>query len=303
MSVILARTWENLRNNWILFLPIIVLGLFVRVMGSMNAELTGLYFISIFLLDRAMKAGLLNQMKNIVLTPERRTNFNDFYEGVARYFWSLAGGSIAFIVMALIILSTTLYIADNIVGEVNSEQVQELWKSYTTQSATPTGVNDYSVQKDYEHTYRWLSIALIGIVLILGLGAIIFLWPQYCVFKNETWLEAWQDSQNIVFRYWTGCVYLGTFWLIPTAMVYLGLMSSSPLIQLMAFVTDLFLKTFFLLMFCQFVLMADPDQFIDQLPKDSYTLSEEASKSLQKDSFTLSDEFKKHLENKPKDED
>lgn len=259
MNDLLARSWFLLKANPYLVLPIFAESFFlVLVTGNGGfLALNGLTMVSLFFLHQAVAAGWLYQMKLLWQTPIVRPTWNEFLEGIARYFWVLLSGSSALVFFFLLVLWISSIVANGAVGEPDlqlAERLLELLQSGKTQEMQK--VLQQQAQ-GVTQLANWAQFILIGLTAFLLFLALIFLWPQYCVMYEQTWLHAWRSSRVTLLRHLRWSTLLGLLWFIFTMLIFVGELSGSPVMQLLAYGFNLVGKAYFTLAFCGFVYWAE----------------------------------------------
>lgn len=244
IKALLQKTWNTLNQNLVLFLPPILLNLFIDIVFSINSQ-SKLSFIVIFstsLLYIAMIAGLLNQMK-IILMESKKVNFNDFLEGIAKYFFTLIKGNFSLI----LILSTLMFIlagmASFLVGIPDIEKFKKLLESSSNID------NHMSLEITI-----WGGIFIIWFIFSVVFTFIILFWQHYCIIQDLSWFKGWQKSKDTVFKNFSVSLILYSIQLFSIIFINsLGVLTQNIVINLLLYVLMIFLITFFNLLYSQFV--------------------------------------------------
>ncbi|MGV3525110.1 MAG: hypothetical protein ACO1RX_12840 [Candidatus Sericytochromatia bacterium] len=260
MNEILTRTWKLLQGNWILLsvlmLETLVLLIFKggQMMFSGNAALE----MALFFLHMAVLAGWTYQMKAVMLRPEHRTNWDDFFTGVARYFTPLMVGGAVFLGLCLTGLLLSVMLGQALVGLPDDKILTEMGKLVQQEKTSEILAFLQKNPVALEQMQRWALVVFSGLLVLAGFASTLFFWTQWVVLGDLAWNPAWRHSQRTVFRHWRPLLLLSLIWGVPTLLLQAGLFLGD-VVALVAFLGSLVLKTYFSLLFCQFLLDREPE--------------------------------------------
>lgn len=268
MNNLLLRTWQLLQGNAYLLLPVFAESFFLLLVtgGGGVAAMNGITMVSLFFLHQAITAGWIYQMKKLWQEPTRRPTWDEFLEGIARYFWVLLSGNSALVLLFLMILWISSTIASGFLGEPDLKLAEQLLELLQNGKSQDMQTLLQQQAQSVAQLANWAQFILIGLVSFAILLALIFLWPQYCVMYDQTWLQAWRSSRITLFSHLRWSTLLGALWLLFTVLVLIGDLSGSPLFQILAYGLNLVSKAYFTLLFCGFVHWAETTNVQQPLP-------------------------------------
>jgi hypothetical protein len=74
------------------------------------------------------------------------------------------------------------------------------------------------------------------------------------------WIQAWRLSRQTILKHWKPLFLLGLIWALPTAFFQLLLFTGIELLALSGMMLGLIVKTYFTLLFCNFLVQQQPEQ-------------------------------------------
>lgn len=269
MKDLLSRTWKLLQNNWILLTVMIAETLVMLIFkgGQVGMSPNLVLEMAVFFFHLAVLAGWLYQMKSIVLRENYRSTWDDFFNGVARYFSPLLGGGAMFLVICMVGLLLSVALATAINGELNQPLVEKL--SLLMQENKTGEIEKIIVAQSADMTQlqNWM-LTLLGGLLLLALYCLsLCFWSHWCVLGDTGWSQAWTNSQQTLRKHWKPLLGLGLIWILPTGLLTFMLYSGVQPLALMAMLLGLIVKTYFTLLFVQFLVLAEPER-VTPLPKE-----------------------------------
>jgi len=279
MGDLLTRTWGLLQNNWIL-LAVLVLESLVQLVfkgGRLGPSNNMMLEIALYFFHLAVLAGWLYQMKAILIRESHKANWDDFLNGVARYFNALMGGGAMFFFVVFMGFMLSVTLAQMVAGMPDEgflRQLSELWQAgKTTEIERVLQANQEAVQQ----LSLWGLTLLMGLLMI-GIYAItLSFWTHWTVLSTLNWPQAWRSSRATIKKHWKVLSYLGVICLVPSLIIFAGFFSGNPVVQFVAYLASLFAKLYFTLLFMQFLVLAEPDQ-ISPLLEDNQESSKKPTK-------------------------
>lgn len=262
MSQLLVRTWQLLSQNRILLAPVLfetlIILLFTGGGGMMDSN--PISSLALFFLHQALLGGWLYQMKIVLLERSKPASWDDFFEGVARYFWPLLAGSSMFFLILIMLLSLCSMIAEAWLGPLDTRFLEKLLPllqgGETAQIEALFKQNEAAVQL----MLQWAGVFAVGLAILAVVAILTSFWQQYVVLSGMSWLNAWKNSKNLIFRHLGALSLLGLFWLLPTLLLQILMMSRQPLLSILALTGDILAKAYFTLLFSHALLQLDREQ-------------------------------------------
>lgn len=261
MENLFTRTWQLLRSNTILLMVVLfetTLMLFFRG-GQLQFGFNPMMEMALFFFHLAVLGGWLYQMKKIQQQPDERATFDDFLNGVGRYFQRLMmGGSVLvliFIVGFIMALSMALLIA----GSPDEKFMASLAELVQAGKFEEMQTALQKAPEQAQQLTRWIFTFVSGLA-VLGLYlSTLYFWTFWVVLADMHWYPAWRFSQRSLLKHWRMMLYLGMIWLVPTAFIYASLLAGNAVLSMVAFTLSLVAKAYFTLMFVRFWMLAEPD--------------------------------------------
>lgn len=268
MNDLLGRTWQLLRGNWILLSILILETLIMLVFkgGDIGMTPNPTLEIALYFFHLAVLGGWLFQMKRVILEREHRASWDDFFNGVARYFGPLLGGGAMFLLVCMLGAVLALALAGGIAGPPDMKLVEQIWQLVQAEKIKELETLLQSQTPAIQQLATWVMTFLGGLGLLGLYSATLCFWTQWCVLADSSWPKAWGRSQRTVLRHWKPMLWLGLIWLLPTLVVYGGMFSGVSLLTMLAFFASLLAKTYFTLLFCLFLAELEPDQMTPVAP-------------------------------------
>lgn len=275
MNQYLSRTWVLLRGNWILLSILILETLVMLIFKGGEVGLTPNFSleIALYFFHLAVLGGWLFQMKRVVLDPGHRTNWDDFFHGVARYFGPMLGGGAMFMLVSLMGVALSMALAGALSGPPDMKLVEQLWQLMQTEKTQQLQAMVQQPSPAMLQLESWIMTFLGGIFVLGVFTSTLSFWTHWCVLSDSSWIKAWSSSQQTLFRHWKAVLWLGLIWLFPTGMIYTGFLSGVPPIAMVAFFLSLLAKTYFSLLFCLFLSELEPDRVVPVPPLAASTSS------------------------------
>lgn len=268
MNEILVRTWQLLSQNWILLGPVLIETVIMLVFtsGGGMGEGSAMSILALFFLHQALLGGWLYQMKIVLLQREPKTSLDDFFEGLARYFWPMLNGASVFFLLFMLLFMLGSLLSEAWFGPLDQGLIEKALPLVQNgnleklQSLMQTEAAKVLV------FLQWAQV-LVGAFTLLAIVAVVTsFWQQYCVLGQLTWWQAWKRSKNLIFKFPGKITYLGFLWLIPTVILQFFMLSGQAVLQILAMGLDLVVKTYFTLLFCQIVFDLDRES-VTPLPE------------------------------------
>lgn len=271
MNDLLTRTWTLLRGNWIL-LSILVIETMVMLMfkgGEVAMSPNFTLELALYFFHLAVLAGWLFQMKRVALDASHRTTWDDFFNGVARYFGPLLGGGAMFLLVCLLGIVLAMGLAGAIAGQPDLKLVTQLWQLVQAEKVQELQKLFEAQSPGLQQLESWVLTCLGGLSLLGIYTATLCFWTQWCVLADSNWLKAWSNSQRVMFKHWKPMLWVGMVWLLPTVVCNLGLFSGFAPIVMVAFFLSLLAKTYFTLLFCLLLIELEPEKITPLPPATS----------------------------------
>jgi hypothetical protein len=270
MSDILVQTWHLLRQNWILLGPVLIETVIMLIFTSGGgwAGANGVSTLALFFLHQALLGGWLYQMKIVLLQRETKVSFDDFFEGLARYFWPMLNGASVFFLLLMMILLLCSILAESWFGPVDPALLDKFVAPMQNGDLEKVRVIMEQEGERILVFLKWAQVFLGGLTLLGLLAVVTSFWQQYCVMGQMTWIKAWKCSKNLIFKHPAQITYLGLLWLVPSVLLQAMLLSGQAVLQVFALGLDLVTKTYFTLLFCNLVLKLDSEN-VTPLPTTS----------------------------------
>lgn len=261
MNDLLTRTWYLLQNNWILLSVLIVESLVQLIFkgGKLGPGNNMMLEIALYFFHLAVLAGWLYQMKVVLMRENHRSTWDDFLNGVARYFNVLMGGGGMFFFLIFMGFMLSVMLAQMVAGMPDEgllQKVTEFWQ------AGKTAEIERLIQDNQEAVQQlsfWVMTLLVGLFLVAVYAVSLSFWTYWAVLSNLNWPQAWRSSQATVKKHWKSLTYLGLICLVPTAIIIAGFFSGNPVVQFVAYFASLLAKVYFSLLFMQFLFLAEPE--------------------------------------------
>lgn len=269
MKDLLSRTWQLLQTNWILLTVVIAETLVMLIFkgGQVGMSPNLMLEMAVFFFHLAVLGGWLYQMKAVVLRENHRANWDDFFNGVAKYFSPLLGGGAMFLVICMVGLLLSVALATAVNGELNQPLIEKL-SQLMQQNKTGEIEKILTAQSaELAQLERWM-LTMLGGLLVLGIYCLsLCFWSHWCVLGDTGWSLAWTNSQQTLRKHWKPLLGLGLIWILPTGLMTIMLYSGIQPLALMAMLLGLIVKTYFTLLFVQFLVLAEPER-VAPLPKE-----------------------------------
>jgi hypothetical protein len=259
MNNLLVQTWQLLRKYRLLLAPVALESLIMILFTGGRGFLDGNHIssLALFFLHQALLAGWLYQMKIILLERTAPISWDDFFEGVGRYFWPLLSGASMFFLLLMVDLSLCSVIAENLFGALDTAFLEKVMP--LLQKGDSAGLEKLLTQNRAIVTQlmQWSGVLLSGLAVMGIILALTSFWQSYCVLADQTWVKGWKSSQRLIFRHPGKMTYLGLLWLLPTLFVQVLLLNNQPLLLVTGLSLDILSKTYFTLLFNHAVLQLD----------------------------------------------
>lgn len=267
MNQILVRTWQLLSQNRILLIPVLFETLLILLLAGGNPMMAGNSFssLALFFLHQALLGGWLYQMKIVLLQRNQPVSWDDFFEGVARFFWPLLAGASMFFLIFILLLSLCSLIAEILWGPLDTQFLETLLPllqaGETEKILSLLQKNEATVQR----LLQWGGIFVVGMAVMAIIAILTSLWQQYTVFAGMNWLSAWKHSKNFVLSHIKPLSLLGLYWFLSTLLLQIFLISRQPLLNILGLTGDILAKAYFTLLFSHALLLLDRE-WVTPLP-------------------------------------
>ncbi|PKL78443.1 MAG: hypothetical protein CVV27_03305 [Candidatus Melainabacteria bacterium HGW-Melainabacteria-1] len=261
MNEILTRSWRLLTSNWMLLSVLILETLILLVFKGGQVGMTPnlMLEMALYFFHLAVLAGWLFMIKAVLLRADHRASWDDFFNGVARYFTPLLGGGAMFLMVCLLGLLMAVSLATGLAGEPDMKLVEQFWQLLQANKTTELDKLMQQHPAVVEQLERWVGVLVAGLAL-LGLYALsLCFWTYWVVLGDLGWIKAWRSSQLSLRKHFKPLLFLGLVWLMPTLLIHAGLLSGLGPIQMAAFFLSLLAKVYFTLLFCHFLVLAEPE--------------------------------------------
>lgn len=260
MNDILIRTWVLLKGNWILLSILILETLVMLVFKGGQVGLTPNLFqeMALYFFHLAVLGGWLYQMKTVILHPNHRTGWDDFFNGVARYARQLIGGGAMFMLVCLLGGILALGVAGGLAGPPDMKLMDQIWQLLQANKMHELEVLMQQQSAAFQQLEQWLASFLAGLALLGLYTMTLCFWTHWCVLADSSWIRAWSRSQQILRKHWKPLLWLGMIWAAPTLLIHVGILSGISALAILAFFLSLLAKTYFTLLFCLFLCELEP---------------------------------------------
>lgn len=256
-----ARAWALLQNNWILFGLMMLETLFTLfLLGGQAGGLNPLLFVLMIYLHLVVLGGWFYQMKRIVLQPEYRTTWSDFFSGVSLHAGRMlvGGGYLLLVLLAVMFVSS---VAINVaVPAPQTEVLTEL------QNLAAAGDNQklwdfVQAQPELQSQIGKVLVIFFAAMGVLGLFLLsIFFWPYNVVLYGMRWREAWRFSRRFMMQAWRPLLPLAAAWTMVHVFFVLSALTGQVLIVMLTYIAYLLAKTLLPLMTLLFLVDYAPEQ-------------------------------------------
>lgn len=268
MNDILVRTWRHLSQNWILLGPVMIETLIMLVFSGGMGEGNAMSILALFFLHQALLGGWLYQMKIVLKQREPKVSLDDFFEGLARYFWPMLNGASVFFLLFMLLLMLGSLISEAWFGPLDQGLVEKAMPLVQNGDLEKLQALMQQEAAKVLVFLQWAQVLVGAMTLLAIVGVLTSFWQQYCVLGQMTWWQAWKRSKNLILKFPGKITYLGFLWLVPTVFLQLMMLSGQAVLQIFAMGLDLVAKTYFTLLFCQIVFDLDPEG-VTALPEGS----------------------------------
>lgn len=261
MNELLVGSWQLMQRNWILLTVVMLETLILLLVKGGQVGLSPDVFLEmvLFFFHLAVLGGWLNQIKVILLDPGQRASWDDFFNGVARYFGQMLAGGAMFLFVCLLGFLVATSLAGAFAGVPDTKLVEEISKLVQANKLTELEALMKAKPDLFAQLNRWVGVLMAGLVVLALYCASIAFWTHWTVLGNQTWIASWRSSQKVMRRHWKPMLYLGMLWLVPTALLQGTLLTGLDALVLAGFLLGLLAKTYFTLLFCNFLVKAEPE--------------------------------------------
>lgn len=285
MQTLLTQTWSLLQRNWILLWVVVGEAVVFALVQGGGANYNPIFLMALYFFHLAVLAGWLYQMKAVVLREEHSTSFDDFFEGVARYFLPLMGGGSMFVFLWMMALIFGLIFAQLLGGAPEGamqEQMQPVMEQLT-QLVQAGKAEEAQLLLDQHPAMlkmmtRWV-FALLLVAAVVGLYCVtLCFWTHWAVLSDMRWMHAWRKSRETLWRHWRSLTVIGFVWLLPWSFARFlsigGALAGNPVFALVGKALLLVVNTYFSLLFINYLIHIDRESItplLDEVPPDQQT--------------------------------
>lgn len=269
MNDILVRTWQLLSQNWILLGPVLIETLIMLVFSGAGGLGEGnvLSILAFFFLHQALLGGWLYQMKVVLLQREPKVAMDDFFEGLARYFWPMLNGASVFFLLFMLLFMLGSLLSDALFGPLDQTLIEKALPLVQNGDLEKLQALMQTEAAKVLVFLQWAQVFVGAFTLLAIVGVVTSFWQQYCVLGQMSWWQAWKRSKDLIFKFPGKITYFGFIWLIPSVILQFFLLSGQPLLQILGMGLDVLVKAYFTLLFCQIVLDLDRES-VSPLPEN-----------------------------------
>lgn len=272
MEKLLQDCWDLLRQNTNLYIaPVILLfsGLLIENSGFSTPEMIGIG--TVIMINLAISAGWINQIK-VVILEKRKSNFDDLFEGIGRFFGNILMGNIFLILLItsffLIFMSLSgifVELSDPMVNQLS--QVFEKVKNLKQEEVSSFILN---LNPEIKNLIGKVGMVFLSFLTFSGLFYFfISLWAQCLIINELSWYASWKKSISLIasnlFKY---SILSIVETIVFSIILVLTLLIKDPVSQIVLLVFNIISKTYFMVLFSLFVLKFDKNRKVETLAND-----------------------------------
>lgn len=266
----MQEAWDILKQNPILYVPPFLM-LFIRILaGPESASISMSFFISLsalFFINVAIGAGWTQQIKVILTSKEKKVSFDDFLQGIGKYFGVVSSGSIVLLLLFGITFVMLLnYLESSItITPKNLEEIKEFAKVIKELDEIKITSQVDKISPEVQNIFSTYIIALASYIGIAStLYFFIGLWSQIAVFKGLSWSQSWKDSFLMIKKNFWSYTFLSLVQLWFTFIIFTSsFYFREPFLGLLNIIFSIIVDTYFNLLFCLFIFKFSDNNKID----------------------------------------
>lgn len=271
----MQEAWDILKQNPILYVPPFLM-LFVRIFaGPQSASLSMSFFISLsalFFINVAMGAGWTQQIKVILTSKEKKSTFDDFLQGIGKYFSVVSSGSIVLLLLfGVTFIGLLNYLENSIaITPKNIEEIKSFVKILKELDEVKITEQFDKVTPEVRSIFSSYTTAIAGYIIVAStFYFFIGLWSQIAVFKGVSWFNSFKESSLMIRKNFWSYTFLTLVQLWFTFIVFSSsLFFREPFLALLNIIFSIIVDTYFNLLFCLFIFKFNDDNKIDIINND-----------------------------------